>query len=424
MDYNVDCTIVQARIEALSFGGAGVGTVVDGTKEQIGKKVFITHTVPEEIVEATVLNEKPRYLQARLLKVLSPSSDRTFAPCPVFGKCGGCSLQHVDGKRQRQEKLKMLGDMLLKQAGISPVQPIELLGDQLPFYHYRRRISLHVDRSGQIGYYRPGTGELVSIRECLLATQAINYNLQILLQQIPITFAALARIIVEEHGRAVFVVFELKEQIVEPQIEVEKLVSLLAPLLCNFQISDRKVLLYCQENHQRVELPSVPAGHFSQVNFEGNQLLVENIVSNIKGDKVTDLYAGAGNFSIPLVQNGKKVVAVEIDSALVDYGRRVAQESGVVGDLRFIKSSAERYIKKNKLTGSILIDPPRSGAAVVVSALSPSLHRELIYVSCNLPTFVRDAAALKAKGYNLEGLFMIDMFPQTSYLEALAIFRG
>ncbi len=415
--------IVQVKIDALAFGGAGIGTVSKGSEQQVGKKAFVPYVVPGELVEGVVIDEKPRYLQVRLINVLEDSPNRRHPPCPVFGECGGCALQHIDGESQRQEKLNLLRQMVLKQAGVEPLHPIELLGAQLPFYHYRRRISLHLDEGGRIGFFKVGSGDLVCIQECLLASPPINQTLKILLAQPRCELVVVAGIVLEEHCQNVFAVIELKDKIAQRQAVINRLIELLRNQLCNFQIRSRKEILYCQESFKRRALPSLPVGHFSQVNAEGNALLVGTVIENMRNDKVTDLYAGAGNFSIPLAKNGKNVVAVEIDQKLVDYGRVLAESESVSDRLSFVRASTESFLKSNRLTETVLLDPPRSGAVKVVSALNPSDTKELFYVSCNLPTLVRDLKVLHQKDFVLEKLIMIDMFPQTSYMETVAVFR-
>jgi 23S rRNA (uracil1939-C5)-methyltransferase len=167
----------------------------------------------------------------------------------------------------------------------------------------------------------------------------------------------------------------------------------------------------------------VPAGAFSQVNEEINLQLVESAVRavpEITGKTMYDLYAGAGNFSLPFARAGAHVTAVEAEKRLVHIGRQNAQRSRLEKNIVFIESSVERFLasRPRGFPGdAVVADPPRSGLGPLASALGGAPR--ILLVSCHLPSFVRDLKALVSNGYCVESIQPFDMFAQTSYSEVL-----
>jgi 23S rRNA (uracil1939-C5)-methyltransferase len=161
------------------------------------------------------------------------------------------------------------------------------------------------------------------------------------------------------------------------------------------------------------------------VNLEGNDLLKDKVSSLVTHRDVTDLYAGAGNFSIPLAKRDHFVDAVELDPELIAFGRLAAFKNGIADNrLTFIEESCERYVKTHKLKTSVLLDPPRSGADAVAKVLNPNITRQVVYVSCSLPTLCRDVKTLADKGYSLVEMWVVDMFSQTYHVETISLLEA
>jgi 23S rRNA (uracil1939-C5)-methyltransferase len=133
------------------------------------------------------------------------------------------------------------------------------------------------------------------------------------------------------------------------------------------------------------------------------------------------LYAGSGNFGLPLAKLGKKVFAIELDKRLVDEGRRAAEKQGISGRIKFVPLSCEQALKRGGIqTPTVILDPPRSGAKVVCELMAPLPGLEhVIYVSCSLPTLQRDLQVFAKNGFKIKELAVVDMFPQTGHIEIL-----
>ena len=152
--------------------------------------------------------------------------------------------------------------------------------------------------------------------------------------------------------------------------------------------------------------------------------MLEYILRNVQTEGVTDLFAGAGNISIPLALDGHIVSAVELDPALVAFGKVRAEEAEVGDRLTFHASGCEKWIESFVPSETVVLDPPRSGALEVCQRLSASTSPYIVYVSCYQPTFARDVQALVERGYYVKSVLVLDMFPQTYHSELVALIEA
>lgn len=411
----------RVKVNALAVGGDCIGEVISSGSSRSGKKIFLRGTIPGEIVEAEVVKEERNFLTGSLLKVIEPSPFRESPPCPYFERCGGCDLQHMSLAAQREAKCAMVESMLRLQAGVVPQHGVVLRGEELPGLSYRNRIALHVDRQGLIGFYRGGSGEVVPIERCLLASDGLNKFITKLVPFAKFVKEEVASIHVEEHGSEAFLVFKLREDAKEGCLS--ECIGKIAAGFENCKVTRGERALFTQYHGKPLEAGSpalVPFGHFSQVNAAGNRVLANLVCENVSGSALTELYAGAGNFSFSLAANGAHVAGVEVDAELVRCGRERAASEGA-STVTFFQMSCEQYVRTHKLSAIVVLDPPRSGARAVCEALDPAVTVKVVYVSCNLPSFCRDLKILKSRGYRCETVFVVDMFPQTHHVEMVAV---
>jgi 23S rRNA (uracil1939-C5)-methyltransferase len=168
----------------------------------------------------------------------------------------------------------------------------------------------------------------------------------------------------------------------------------------------------------------VPADVFTQVNPAANRLLVASLLALGRfcaGERVLDLYCGAGNFTLPLARRGVLVHGVERDPAAVAAGRANAERLGL-GGARFECAAVAEALSNaaDEAADAVVLDPPRAGAADVIAALAALRAGRILYVSCDPATLARDVRALVQRGYQLARVQPIDLFPQTYHVESVA----
>jgi 23S rRNA (uracil1939-C5)-methyltransferase len=171
-------------------------------------------------------------------------------------------------------------------------------------------------------------------------------------------------------------------------------------------------------------------GDFVQVNGAVNQAMVEQALDWLApqtGERVLDLFCGLGNFALPLAQKVREVVAVEGVQAMVERARANAAANGL-GNLHFFQADLSKPLAGAPWAAegfaAILLDPPRDGAFEVVRQIGELGARRVVYVSCNPATLARDSAELVRQGFRLKRAGILDMFPQTAHVEAMALFEA
>jgi len=417
---------IRAKIKALGYGGSFVGEVVASGEEpdpRAGKKVFVREVTPGETVDVEIVKEEQKFILGRLAQVVTPSPGRISPPCPKFGVCGGCDLQHIDLSAQRVAKTEMVRTMLTIQGKLSPQDGVTLLGEDLPGLNYRRRIQLHLDRSGALGFYRPNSTAVVAIERCYLALEPLNEAIVTLRPLAKAIAPIVGGVVLERHGEKTVVILIVRDELDPRRMrsDIDGVIEQAAPLFSNLIVRRLSEDLYRQSNGAEIMGPDSTdaAGHFSQVNAAANEILIETVLAYAEGSSVTDLFAGAGNFALPLARKKMAVTAVELDPALVLYGTRLAREEGL--DVRYVPLPCETFVERHPLSETVVLDPPRAGAKTVVPRFDPAVTKRVVYVSCDLPSLTRDLKSLVERGYIFERLFVVDMFPQTHHVETVAI---
>lgn len=416
-----DTNTIVVRMDALASGGSSVGTVLEPEPAR-GKKAFIAYTIPGETVIAKPVKQKKSLVHAELVSIQTRSSLRVEPPCPYFGQCGGCDLQHIELSAQRELKAQMVHDLLNIHGGLKAEQGVSILGAGLPGLKYRRRMSFHINKKREFGLYKKHGRHVIEIDHCAISTDTINRFLAENLELVKECAPEIETVTVEDHAGETFLLLEIhpRNESGMSTLREKDAFRELERRVPNIQVNFHNRPVY----HPRGQGDGAPpVGHFSQNNELANAEMITCIQSMVTTERVTDLYAGAGNISIPLAQAGRIVTAVELNPHLVEFGRSRAAQEGLTERLTFHSLGCEKWIEKNQPDPTIVLDPPRSGALEVCERLDPTVSPRLVYVSCYPPTFTRDAAVLCAKGYTLQLVKVLDMFPQTYHSELVALFE-
>jgi 23S rRNA (uracil1939-C5)-methyltransferase len=425
-------------IDSLDHEGRGL-IVVDGTT------VFIEGALPGERVEYVVHRRKPTYEQARTLRILDPSADRVTPRCPHFGVCGGCSMQHLDASAQVAAKQRLLEDNLRHLGEISAEQLYAPIHGPTWAYRYRARLSVRfvAKKGGVLVGFRERRGSYVAdMQQCAVLPPHLSAML------LPL--------------RELIGALSIRDRL--PQIEVavgERVTALVlrvleAPspddeaLLRDF--ADRYgVVFYLQPKGPATAyrfhpqegpplsylLPDFGVEHFfsptefTQVNPAINRVLVRRAMSLLEprpGERIGDMFCGLGNFSLAIARSGAQVLGVEGSPELVVRAAENAAANGLDGRVEYrvanlFEVTTESFAAFGGLD-KMLIDPPRDGALELVKSLAADGPRRIVYISCSPPSLARDAAILVSqKGYRLRGAGVVNMFPNTSHVESIALFE-
>jgi len=421
--------LVVLVVESLGSEGDGVGRRADGLV------VFVPGTIPGDRVRVE-LGPSKRGVQRGLLKeVLEASADRTKGRCSV-DPCGGCPLRNsvTEGqsrfKRERiLQTLRRIGkidatDVLLKNV----VQD----GDG---WRYRHRVRLHAtyeESEWRIGYYGRQSHDIVPVQGCVVLWRP--------LEQVAMTLAReLRNLPPRARLETVEIAYSRRDDRATARLIGQGEMREYRRSLSWFEASGlngvevesggerwRYGKLDLRYDHGRAEGYDIcfEPGMFTQANPAMNDRLIDTLVRLVRPQqhpRILELHAGIGNFTVPLGLAGAKVTAIEKNRRAAIMGRRNIRTVSIAAEIA--ESTDAEAVVDLEPYDVVLLDPPRAGARAAAEALAERGPERVVYVSCDVATFARDAQILTAGGYQLESIEAFDMFPQTAHIETVATFN-
>lgn len=424
------------HLDNISHDGRGIGRVS-------GKVVFVPGALPGETVQAALVRRHRRFDEYRLVQVVEASIERVVPLCPLVGRCGGCDLQHVAIVAQRQHKQQAVLELLARQAGLTPDR-LEAPVASEPFgYRRRARLAVRVPRRGRpvLGFREAGGNQVVEVPECpVLAEEiaALPGELQQAIARLerPRILAHLELGVAEAPDGCRHPLIHVRATHLPGDADLEVLGALAASrgAYLSLQAGDAPTRLL----HRPVEAPPgyrlpqfdlhivIEPGDFVQGNAAVNRAMVARAATWLgEGNtaRLLDAFAGVGNFSLPLARRGWRVLGLEGNAAMVDRARENARRNGV-DHVEFQQHDLHDQPLDAKVFDAAVLDPPRAGAHPLTACLADARVPRILYVSCSPSTLARDAAVLAAAGYGLSRMSLVDMFPQTSHVEVMALFQN
>lgn len=427
------------EIESLDYEAQGVARLD-------GKTIFIEGALPGEQVEFASYRRKPTFERAVVTKVLKSSPQRVAPRCPSFGTCGGCSMQHLDFSAQVAAKQRVLEDNLQHIGRVKPETLFPPIYGQPWGYRHRARLGVRVvPKKGGVlvGFHERRSSYICDMRSCEVLPGKISdllVPLRDLIGGLTIS-RRIPQIELAIGGDEVVLVFRNLEPFSDSDCAAIRGFASRSGVAVMMQPKgpDSIVPIWPESGVDlsyrlpefEVEIGFLPTD-FTQVNHRINGVLVRRAMDLLRpqpGERVADMFCGLGNFSLPIAREGAEVFGVEGSQGLVERAKLNAERNGLGGRVAF---EARNLFEVDATQLSdwgrfdrMLIDPPREGALELVKALRPGgdPHR-IVYVSCNPATLARDAAILvNEKGYRLSGAGVVNMFPQTSHVESIALFE-
>ncbi|MES2821886.1 MAG: 23S rRNA (uracil(1939)-C(5))-methyltransferase RlmD [Pseudomonadota bacterium] len=422
----------KLEIERLANDGRGIAFLE-------GRTWFVAGALPGEAVEARVLGARSQVVEARVERLFSRSPLRRPEPCAHASRCGGCSLQHLPHAEQLALKQQQLVEQFSRAGVVAPdTWAPPLVGPELG-YRRRARIAVRWDAKAkrlEVGFRAAASQDIVAIDDCPVLVQP--------LQPIMTGLAALLGGLQKPqalghvelfHGSSSAVLLRHTQPL--PEADLTRLNAFCVEHHAQLWLQGEgppqpfevdQSLGYRLERW-RLELAYRP-GDFIQVNAAINEAMVAQALDWLvpaADQRVLDLFCGLGNFALPLAQRVREVVAVEGVAAMVERAAANARTNGL-DNLHFHQADLSNPLAAAPWAAegfaAVLLDPPRDGAWEVVRGLRALGAKRVLYVSCNPATLARDAAELIKQGYRLTRAGILDMFPQTAHVEAMALFEA
>lgn len=381
-------------VNDLSRGGNGVA-------REERRVIFLPLTLTGDVVTARIISENKRFATAEVVEVTTPSPDRITPRCAIFGKCGGCTWQHVPYDRQWKTKREGVLNALSR----TPVKFDGITLKEFPAenpWNYRNRIQLRANgvlfENGKLettlGYFARNSNDLVGVERCEIAREELN--------------ALLPKLKTEAEAK-------LKEQVrtgeKSPELKVEIDV-----------LPDGTTRRAWNARHGSLG--------FRQINDEQNEKLRGYVRDSLtSGSHIFDLFGGAGNFTL---DDASRYDWVEC----VDLGSPEGGFQDQPGNFKFFKSNVARWLDRRakefemgifKPNGPIevVLDPPREGLSdqsdKIISALDLLGVEKIIAIGCDADSWARDLTRFVTAGWKVTDAAVFDLFPQTPHIESVAV---
>lgn len=427
----------QIEITHLGIYGEGVGRLD-------GFTFFVEGVLPGEVAQVKISEVRKNFGRAVLIKLLKRSKDRTEPPCPVFGKCGGCQLMHLEYGAQLEAKRQRVVDALIRVGKYEKVEVLSCAPSALPLA-YRNKIQLpvcHMLGKLELGLYARDTHDVVPIEKCYIHTEigeAVFQKVRGILQQHQLTPDLITHVLIKsavksQEALVVLITKEKKSPLLKQLAEeilkecgcVRGVCQNYNPTTTNKVLSSDFSLLagemFITETICDLTFTVSPASFFQVNVFQAEHLYLTAIDSlALSGnERVLDAYCGVGTLSLILARTAKEVVGIEwVEEAVIDAKNNACVNG--IANARFVCMDAEEGLKDVGPIDVAVLNPPRKGCSLPfieqILKLSP---QKIAYISCDPATLARDLALLKAN-YSLQKVQPFDMFPQTAHVETLAL---
>ena len=441
--------IIQIKIDKIVFGGEGLGYYN-------GFAVFVPMSIPEDELEIEIISVKKTYARGLIKNIIKASPERIDSHKFTFEDFYGCDFAMLKYESQLKYKKLMVEEVMRKIAGLPDIEISDVLASE-DVYNYRNKIIEPFSVYGNkiiTGFFKRKSHEVFEVDENILNSKLGNRIIKELKEILnknkisvynEITHKGLLRNVMirtNSNNEAMLVLIinsnkiteNIKNLLFRLREKIEEIKSIYISLnskKTNTVIGDKNIFIYgeksIKENLNGIEFHISPTSFF-QINVKQAKRLYDiaiNFFDNIDDKYIVDAYSGTGTIGMIMAKKAKKVYAIEIVKSASEDGEKTAKENGIE-NIEFINGAVEKelvnLINANKRIDTIIFDPPRKGLeASIIDKVAELNLKEVVYISCNPSTFARDVKLFSEKGYVLKKLQAVDMFPQTSHIETVAL---
>ena len=446
-----------ARGQIIDLTVTGLGSTGEGVGKTEGFTVFAVGALPGENVKVKLNIVKKNYAKGQVIKIVQASPYRVEPKCPVYKQCGGCQLQHLSYEQQLAMKRQHVIDALERIGHCENLQVEPVLGEKDP-WHYRNKMQVPVAQGAKgklaIGCFAAATHKVIDVESCLIQNELNNKLAQIVrgwMKKYGITamdentHKGMVRHIMGRVGVQTGEVMAVLITNVPKVPRLEELGQMLAQgvtgfttLVQNINTKPNNIILgmenkvitgpgFIKDKLGTFTFNISPLSFF-QVNTKQAEVLYGKALefAELTGqENVVDVYCGTGTITLFLAQKAKAALGIEIVPEAIQDAKENAKNNNV-SNVNFICGDAAKELPKLAKEGVrldvIVLDPPRAGCeGTVLEAIAEVAPKKVVYVSCNPASLARDVAILRDKGYALQKVQPVDMFPQSSHVESVCL---
>ncbi len=366
------------------------------------KVMFVRNLLPNEEAYVFKTLEKKKFMEGKVIEIIKTSSDRCTGKCR--NEDCGCDLKHLKYSKQLEYKEDKVKNIILKFLNMDNVVRPIVCGNKN--WNYRNKVTLKVQ--GKCGYYKNKTHDFVAIERHELANEKINEIISLLNKE---NLNNVTEIVIKSYDEVMIVI--------TGKMNIDNLKKHADSIYMNNSCVYGKKYVYNHINNLKF---LVGKEAFFQVNDEITEKLYNEVLNNIDGNNVLDLYCGTGTISLFLAQKVKNVLGIEINKDAVECAN-LNKKINNINNVNFICGDVSKQIYNLSFKpDSIVVDPPRAG--LTKQAINDILKinpKKIIYVSCDPVTLARDIKLLDK--YDVIKVTPFDMFPQTHHVECVCVLK-
>jgi len=377
--------MLEIEVEKLIWRGRGLGRLPSGKRA-----IILPPVLPGERIIGEIVKEKKDYVEIAPKNILVSSKKRKHNPCPLSSQCGGCSFGFIEDNYQlklKKELLKNEFNRAIKKNCITLDDVIVFPSPRKWGYRWRGQVFVH---RGKPHFKQLNSSKLICLSRCLLFVPPLNENLLEMVNNLP-------------DGKVIICASPFDHTV---YTEAQK-----GPLILPFE----RYNIYLK----------ISPGSFFQANWDLNQALIDFVTGAASPfERIADLYAGCGNFSLPLATLKKHVLIIEKDQRAIDAINSWSKKSNYyieLNKMNLFKENPVPLLEKHN-SQCLIVDPPRSGGGRFVKNISKLKEvKRIIWISCDIINTARDISPLIRAGWHIKDIALFDMFPQTFHMEVVFV---
>ena len=392
---------MEVKIEKLDNFGRGI-TYLNN------KICFVENALPNEVVEIEIIKENKKLIEAKTVKIITPSNSRVEGICPYSKNCGGCNFQNLDYQEELKYKTNKVKELISKFTGLNNIVEDTSYVNE---YNYRNKIILHGENK-ELGLYQENTNKIVNIDKCLLVNNKINEIIKVLKEEND----SISEALIKTSNNEKEVLINIKGKV----NNLNRIKELSDVLIVNDELlTDKSSIItnigeykfYCSSNS------------FFQINKDLTEKLYDealNIVKENKPKKLLDLYCGTGTIGIYVSKYASEIIGIDYNESNIKDANK-NKELNNLNNIKFICDKVENKFDTFKDIDMIIVDPPRKGLDQKTKEyLNQIKAKHIVYISCDPVTFARDLNDLKEM-YEIKQIKPFNMFPKTYHCESVCI---
>ena len=439
--------IVEIEITALSSECSGIG-------KKDGMVIFVPFSAIGDKLEVKILKVNKTYCYGKIERIITPSPDRVTPDCPVYTRCGGCSLRHISYEAQLRAKEQFVKDAFTRIGGLSPEFLPIIRNTNINGYRNKLQIPIGTDKDGNLiaGFYAFHSHRIVPCEKCLLQPDIfskitadflkISTGLNLTAYDETTHKGILRHLYLRKgyYSGEICLCIVVAKNVPEIKILSDKLLEKYPEIVSsvinvnnrdtNVILGDEEIVLTSKNYICDImckNAVNIAPKAFYQVNTPCAEQLYSSACdfAEPNGKTVLDLYCGAGTIGLSMARTAKKIIGVEIVPEAIENAKQNALANGIT-NCEFIcadAAEAARILNSRSLRPDvIMVDPPRKGcgrdACEQIAAFSAP---RIVMVSCNAATAARDCACFAELGYSTDKCVAVDMFSGTNHVETVVL---